>query len=256
MYCKNCGAENVEGSGFCSGCGAPLTASSSGRVEYEILYRPSYSLAEVHLKPGQSITVEGGAMVYMSPNLQLVTEAKGGVFGALKRTVLTGESFFMNTYTAQGGPGTIGLAPALTGDVIYRELNSETLFVTSGCYMASDPQIVVDTKFGGGRTFFAREGLFLLKLEGTGYTFMSSYGALHEVELKSGEKFIIDTGHIVAFDQRVSWDVKRVGGLKSTLLSGEGLVAEFAGPGKVYAQTRSEDAFLSWLIPKLPRNRG
>ena len=228
----------------------------SGRIDYRILYRPSYSLAEVQLNPEQKITVEGGSMVYMSPNLEILTEAKGGVFGALKRSVLGGESFFMNTYTSRGGPGVIGMAPPLSGDVIYRELNGETLFVTSGCYMASDPDVMIDTKFGGTKTFFAREGLFLLKLEGTGYAFMSSYGALHEVELKSGERFVVDTGHIVAFDHAVTWDVKRIGGLKSTLFSGEGLVAEFSGPGKIYTQTRSEDAFLSWLIPKLPKDRG
>lgn len=256
MNCKKCGAENKEGSKFCTVCGAPLQEQFSGRIDYRILYRPSYSLAEVQLNPEQKITVEGGSMVYMSPNLEILTEAKGGVFGALKRSVLGGESFFMNTYTSRGGPGVIGLAPPLSGDVIYRELNGETLFVTSGCYMASDPDVVIDTKFGGTKTFFAREGLFLLKLEGTGYTFMSSYGALHEVELKSGERFVVDTGHIVAFDHAVTWDVKRVGGLKSTLFSGEGLVAEFSGPGKIYTQTRSEDAFLSWLIPKLPKDRG
>jgi uncharacterized protein (TIGR00266 family) len=256
MNCKKCGAENKEGSKFCTVCGAPLQEQFSGRIDYRILYRPSYSLAEVQLNPEQKITVEGGSMVYMSPNLEILTEAKGGVFGALKRSVLGGESFFMNTYTSKGGPGVIGLAPPLSGDVIYRELNGETLFVTSGCYMASDPDVIIDTKFGGTKTFFAREGLFLLKLEGTGYTFMSSYGALHEVELKSGERFVVDTGHIVAFDHAVTWDVKRIGGLKSTLFSGEGLVAEFSGPGKIYTQTRSEDAFLSWLIPKLPKDRG
>jgi uncharacterized protein (TIGR00266 family) len=255
MYCKSCGAENEEGSSFCAKCGAPLQSEFSGMVDYDIMYRPSYSLAEVRLKSGQSITVEGGAMVYMSPNLALETKAKGGLFSSLKRAALGGESFFMNTYTSQGGPGKIGLAPPLSGDVIYRELTGETLFITSGCYMASDPTLVIDTKFGGAKTFFAREGLFLLKLEGTGYTFMSSYGALHEVKLQPGEQFIIDTGHIVAFDQHVSWDVKRVGGLKSTLFSGEGLVAEFAGPGNVYTQTRSEDAFLSWLLPKIPKER-
>ncbi|MBU7020245.1 MAG: TIGR00266 family protein [Theionarchaea archaeon] len=254
MYCKQCGAENPEGSLFCASCGASFRIESSGMVDYEILYRPSYSLAEVHLKSGQSITAEGGAMVYMSSTLQLVTEAKGGVFGALKRSMLGGESFFMNTYTATGGPGIIGLAPTLSGDVIYRELRSETVFVTSGCYMASDPQLTIDTKFGGTKTFFAREGLFLLKLEGTGYLFMSSYGALHEVNLNTGEHLVVDTGHIVAFDSNVQWDVRRVGGLKSTLFSGEGLVAEFQGPGKIYMQTRSEDSFLSWLIPKLPKN--
>ena len=256
MYCKNCGTENKEGSSFCTNCGAPLGETFSGMVDYEILYRPSYSLAEVRLGPEQQITVEGGAMVYMSTNMEILTQAKGGIFGSLKRSFLGGESFFMNTYTSRGGPGKIGLAPPLSGDIIYRELKAETLFVTSGCYMASDPAIVIDTKFGGTKTFFAREGLFLLKLEGTGYAFMSSYGALHQVTLGPGETFIIDTGHIVAFDQQVNWDVKRIGGLKSTLFSGEGLVAEFSGPGAVYTQTRSEDAFLSWLIPKLPKERG
>lgn len=255
MYCKQCGAENAEGSSFCAKCGAVLSAGFSAMVDYDILYRPSYSLAEVRLKQGQSITVEAGSMVFMSPNLALQTEAKGGLFGALKRSMLSGESFFMNTYTAEGGPGRIGLAPPLSGDIVYRELSAETVFVTSGSYMASDPALTIDTKFGGTKTFFAREGLFLLKIEGTGYTFMSSYGALHEVVLQPGEKFVIDTGHIVAFDENVSWDVRRIGGLKSTLFSGEGLVAEFTGPGNVYTQTRSEDAFLSWLLPKIPRER-
>lgn len=256
MYCKKCGAENKEESSFCTHCGAPLGDQFSGKIDYEILYRPSYSLAEIHLKPEQSITAEGGAMVYMSANLELLTQAKGGVFGALKRSMLGGESFFMNTYTARGGPGTIGLAPPLSGDVIYKELEAETFFVTSGCYMASDPDILIDTKFGGAKTFFAREGLFLLKLEGTGYLFMSSYGALHQVNLTGGQQFIVDTGHIVAFDSTISWNVKRIGGLKSTLFSGEGLVAEFQGPGTIFTQTRSEDAFLSWLIPKIPKERG
>jgi uncharacterized protein (TIGR00266 family) len=247
--------ENKDESSFCTHCGAPLTDQFSGKIDFEILYKPSYSLAEIHLKPEQSITAEGGAMVYMSANLELVTQAKGGVFGSLKRSMLGGESFFMNTFTARGGPGTIGLAPPLSGDVIYKELEAETFFVTSGCYMASDPEVLIDTKFGGAKTFFAREGLFLLKLEGTGFLFMSSYGALHQVNLESGQRFVVDTGHIVAFDSTISWNVKRIGGLKSTLFSGEGLVAEFQGPGTIFTQTRSEDAFLSWLIPKLPKER-
>lgn len=254
IYCKKCGAENKEGSAYCVKCGAPLQTGST-MIDYEILYKPSYSLAEVRLKQGESISAEGGSMVYMSSTLELKTHAKGGLFGSLKRSMLGGESFFLNTYTASTGPGRIGLAPPLSGDVTYRELNSETFFVTSGAYMASDPRIDIDTKFGGTKTFFAREGLFLLKLQGTGYTFISSYGGLHEIQLSPQEQITIDTGHIVAFDENVSWNVKRIGGLKSTLFSGEGLVAEFTGPGKILSQTRSEDAFLSWLIPKLPNNK-
>jgi uncharacterized protein (TIGR00266 family) len=110
----------------------------------------------------------------------------------------------------------------------------------------------VDAKFGGGRTFFGGEGLFLLKCTGTGPLFMSSYGAVEERELRDGESFTVDTGHIVAFEDSVNWNVRKVGGLKSTLFSGEGLVCDMNGPGTVWLQTRSQDAFLSWLLPHLP----
>jgi uncharacterized protein (TIGR00266 family) len=118
--------------------------------------------------------------------------------------------------------------------------------------MASHPEVEIDTKFGGGRSFFGGEGLFLLKATGTGPVYLSSYGAIHEVELEPGEEYTVDTGHIVAFEESATFDVRRVGGLKSTLFSGEGLVCTFTGPGKVWLQTRSQDALLAWLIPKLP----
>ena len=83
--------------------------------------------------------------------------------------------------------------------------------------------------------------------------FLSSYGAIHEINLEAGQKYRVDTGHMVAFAEGVNYAVKKVGGLKSTLFSGEGLVCELTGPGKIMIQSRSEDAFLSWLIPKIPR---
>jgi uncharacterized protein (AIM24 family) len=73
------------------------------------------------------------------------------------------------------------------------------------------------------------------------------------MELAEGETFTVDTGHLVAFSDRLGFNVRRVGGLKSTLFSGEGLVVDLSGPGRFWMQTRSEDAFLTWLIPKLPR---
>ena len=98
--------------------------------------------------------------------------------------------------------------------------------------------------------------MFLLRLDGTGATFLSSYGAIHEKRLDEGETYVVDTGHIVAFEGAASFEVRRVGGLKSTLFSGEGLACEFEGPGTVWLQTRSQDAFLAWLIPKLPTTSG
>jgi uncharacterized protein (TIGR00266 family) len=165
---------------------------------------------------------------------------------------LGGESFFVNTFRA-GEPGELTLAPSLPGDICDLELRGQAIYVQSGSYIASSPEIEVDTKWGGAKTFFSREGLFLLKISGNGMVFISSYGAIHEIELEIGQKYIVDTGHMVAFEEGVGYSVKKVGGLKSTLFSGEGLVCELTGPGKIMIQSRSEDAFLSWLIPRIPK---
>lgn len=223
-------------------------------MEHEILYRPAYSLLEIRVEAGESVSAESGAMVSMSDSIDMETSMKGGLMGSLKRKVMGGESLFINTFTSKTG-GTLTLAPPLPGDMTVLELKGETVFVQSGSYIASTEGIEVDTKFGGGKTFFSREGLFLLKISGTGKVFLSSYGAIHEVSLEAGEKYKVDTGHMVSFPEGVGYDVKRVGGLKSSLLSGEGLVVELTGPGKITIQSRSESSFLSWLLPKLPKSR-
>jgi len=221
-------------------------------MQHEILYRPSYSLLRVDLDLGESICAEAGAMVSMSGGVEIQTAARGGIFGALKRSVLGGESFFVNTFNAAEA-GEVTFAPSLPGDVWAVELNGQTIYTQSGAYMASSADIQVDTKWGGAKTFFSKEGFFLLKISGTGTVFLSSYGAIHEIALESGQIYTVDTGHMVAFDEGVNYSVRRVGGLKSTLFSGEGLVCELTGPGKIMIQTRSADAFLSWLIPQLPK---
>ena len=221
-------------------------------MEHEVLYRPSYSLVKIRLGQGEAISAEAGAMVSMSSGIQMETTAKGGLFGALKRSVLGGESFFVNTFKATDS-GEITLAPTLPGDIHALELKGQTVYAQSGAYIASSPEIQVDTKWGGAKTFFSREGLFLLKINGTGKVFLSSYGAIHEIDLEAGQKYVVDTGHMVAFAEGVGYSVRRVGGLKSTLFSGEGLVCELTGPGKIMIQSRSADAFLSWLIPQIPK---
>lgn len=224
-------------------------------MQVEIRYRPSYSLALVKLDPGEAIRAEAGAMVSMSPGLALETKVTGGLLAGLKRSFLGGESFFMNTYRAPAQGGEIALAPVLPGDMIVRELRDESLLVQSGSYVASSEGINLDTKWSGARTFFAREGLIMLRVSGTGTLILSSYGAIHEVDLGPGESYTVDTGHLVAFTEGMGFKVRAVGGLKSTLFSGEGLVVDLTGPGKVLIQTRSEDAFLTWLIPKLPKQK-
>ena len=222
-------------------------------MKVAIDYRPSYSLATATLEPDEEIRVEAGSMVAMSDGITLETKAAGGLLASLKRSILGGESFFMNTYRAPGSGGEIMLAPPLPGDLTVLELQGESLLVQSGAYVASSQGISVDTKFGGARTFFASEGLFLLKCSGTGTLIVSSYGAIHERELTAGETFTVDTGHLVAFPENIGFSVRAVGGIKSTLFSGEGLVVDLAGAGRILMQTRSSDAFLTWLMPQVQR---
>lgn len=225
-------------------------------MNIEIKYQPAYSLAIVGLNPEESIQAEAGAMVSMSSNLEVDTAMKGGMLGAITRSVLGGETLFANTFTARGGPGEITLAPSLPGDIATLFMSGTTLFVQSGSFLAGSPGLNLDLKWGGAKTFFGAEGLFLLKASGTGQIVLCSYGAIHKVPLDGHRSYLCDTGHVVAFTQGLNFDVRRVGGWKSTLLSGEGLVCEFKGAGDLYLQTRSTQAFLSWLIPRIPGRSG
>ncbi|MFA9491716.1 MAG: TIGR00266 family protein [Anaerolineales bacterium] len=221
-------------------------------MQVEVLYRPSYSVARVVLDRNEKVQVESGGMVGMSPDLLMETEAKGGILKSIARSMFGGESFFLNTYTGVEDGDRILLAPPLPGDIAVVEMQGGSLMVQSGSYLASSEGIQVDTKWSGAETFFGSEGLIMLRVSGTGTLIISSYGAIHPMELKAGEKYVVDTGHLVSFEEQIGYDVKKVAGWKSTLFSGEGLVAELTGPGEVNLQSRSQDSFLSWLIPLLP----
>jgi uncharacterized protein (TIGR00266 family) len=223
-------------------------------MKYEVLYGPAYALGVISLDAGEQIQAETGAMVSMSDTIKIETGTKGGLMSGLKRSVLGGESFFINTFTAEQA-GQITVAPALPGDILALEVAGKTLFVQSGSFLCATPGVTLDTKWGGGKTFFSREGLFLLKCTGNGTVFLSSYGAIHLVELAQGQKYVVDTGHMVAFDESVQYEVGRAGGWKSTLLGGEGLVCNLTGPGRFYLQTRNPQSFLAWLVPQLPGKR-
>ena len=224
-------------------------------MDYEILHRPSYALLKVDLAAGESVSAESGAMVSMSDGIEIETSMRGGLLGGLKRKVLGGESFFVNTFNASQD-GEVNFAPSLPGDVYAVELRGETIYAQSGAYIASTEGIDVDTSWGGAKTFFSGEGFFMLKISGSGTVFLSSYGAIHEIELAAGQTYTVDTGHIVSFAEGVGYNVRRVGGMKSTFFSGEGLVVELTGPGTITIQSRSTDALLAWLIPHLPDKSG
>jgi uncharacterized protein (TIGR00266 family) len=222
-------------------------------MNIDIYYKPTYSLGLIRLAAGEQVRVESGAMVSMSTDTRVETKATGGVMKSLARKVLTSETFFQNTYTAGPSGGEVTVAPCLPGDLMVVELDgSEAYLVQGGDYVASEMAVQVDSKWGGARTFFGGEGLFMLRCSGQGKLLVSSYGAVHEMQLVAGQRYTVDTGHLVAFSERMGFKLRPIAGLKSTIFSGEGIVVDLTGPGRVLLQTRSFNAFLAFLAPQLP----
>jgi uncharacterized protein (TIGR00266 family) len=276
MNCPKCGAQLLSGSTFCGGCGNRLDAGAptyqapaSQRINidadskgqgrgytYEVLHQPSFSLAVLQLAAEQSIQAEAGAMVSMSGNIELQSQMKGGLMGALKRAA-GGESAFISTFTARGGPGEVTLAPGSPGDVAAIELSGQPFFVQSSSYLAGDSSLTVDTKWGGAKSFFAGEGLFVLMIQGQGLLLVSSFGAIHRKVLRPGERYVVDTGHLVAWEGTTQYTLRKAAsGLFKSMMSGEGIVAEFTGPGELLIQTRNLAALAGLLKPFFPSQSG
>lgn len=292
MNCLKCGATLISGAKFCGACGTPVAESSiqvpasagiqspvgqqdvggglpgrgiyidsDGRGEgvgysYEVLHQPSFSLAVVQLQAEQSIQAEAGAMVSMSANVELQSQMKGGVFGALKRAV-GGESAFISTFTARNGSGEVALAPGAPGDIAALEMRQQAFFVQSSSYLAADASLAIDTRWGGAKSFFGGEGLFVLQVQGTGLLLVSSFGAIHRKRLAAGERYVVDTGHLVAWEGTMQYQLRKAAaGFFRTIVSGEGIVAEFAGPGELLIQTRNLAALAGLLKPFFPAQTG
>ena len=276
MNCPACGAGMVEGATFCGACGnrvgenqaaASAAAGSGIKIDadglgqgrgytYEILHQPSFSLAVLQLQSEQSIQAEAGAMVSMSANVELQSQMKGGLFGAIKRAA-GGESAFISTFTARGGPGEVTLAPGAPGDVAAVEMTNQSFFVQSSSYLAGDAGLTVDTKWGGAKTFFSGEGLFVLLVQGQGLLLVSSFGAIHRKRLAPGERYVVDTGHLVAWEGTTQYTLRKAAaGFFRSMMSGEGIVAEFTGPGELLIQTRNLAAFAGLMKPFFPTQSG
>lgn len=219
-------------------------------MQIQIRHAPVFAVATVTLEPGEAVRAEGGAMMTMA-NVDIDTGAQGGFLKSLVRSAVGGESFFTNVFTAGSDGGMVQLVTTLPGDIAELEL-AGSMYVQSGSYLGSSVGIDVDAKWGGAKTFFGGEGLVLLQCRGDGTLLVSSYGAIDRYDLNDGERLCVDTGHVVAFSDSVQFEVRRVGGIKSTLLSGEGLVVDLTGPGTVLLQTRSLGALEAWVRALIP----
>ncbi|MBN1765090.1 MAG: TIGR00266 family protein [Sedimentisphaerales bacterium] len=217
--------------------------------EYRFDHRPDFGFLTVKIPSGQTLKVEASAMATMDTHLNMKTKFKGGL-----SRFLTGESLFINEFTAQGGDGEMGIAPPSIGDMEHVYLENETIFLQGSAFVASSMNIEVTSKWQGMiKGFFSGERMFLIKCSGTGDLWFNSYGGILEVDIQ--DEYIIDTGHIVAFTEGLDYKIEKVGGYKSLFFSGEGLVCRFRGQGKAWIQTRKLPALLSWVHPFRPVSR-
>ncbi|MGB0694505.1 MAG: TIGR00266 family protein [Rhodospirillaceae bacterium] len=243
-------------------------------MEHQITHGPSFALLQIGLEHGEEIRCESGAMVAMSADLDLSAKMNapedsgffGRAFGAAKRAALGGESFFITTIAAKSGPGQVDLAPATPGDIYPWEMIGIPLLVQGGSYLASGPDVAIDVNWGGLKSLMGGEGLFFLRAEGRGALFLASFGGISRRDLAPGEKWVVDSGHLVAFEEGIAMETRLATGTGSggffsravtSATTGEGLVMEFTGPGTVLMQTRNPEAFSGWiktLIPEITNN--
>lgn len=218
-------------------------------MQTAIRHSPSFAVARLNLAPGETVRVESGAMMAMSPGVTLESKAEGGIMRSLKRAALGGESFFVTTYTAPAQGGFVDVAARLPGDVVVVDVDpSNAVCVQKGSWLASAVDVQLDTKWGGFKNLFGAEGGFIVYASGTGPIVLSCYGAVETWNLQEGQTLTIDTGHMVAYEARVNMSIRKAtGGLVQTFKSGEGLVFDFVGPGKVLTQTRNPNEFLGWI---------
>ncbi|KAF3492167.1 uncharacterized protein GIQ15_01684 [Arthroderma uncinatum] len=209
---------------------------------YRISHRDTNSVLTIQLAMGCPLTAKPGAMIAMSPTVSL----KGSVKFSMKK-MLAGGEMSSSTYT---GPGELLLAPTMLGDISLLKLNGQEQWsVGKDAFLACTQGIVKDYKNQGlSKAFFSGEGLFVYKISGTGILFIQSFGAIIRKDLMDGEKYIVDNGHLVAWNSKYVMERVASGGMLSNLSAGEGLVCKFTGPGTIYLQTRNPAAFATWML--------
>jgi uncharacterized protein (TIGR00266 family) len=224
-------------------------------MEVSVRHSPAFAVARVTLAGGESAQVEAGAMMGSSDGVEVEAKAQGGLLKGLKRSMLGGESLFLSRFTAPPDGGWIDCAARLPGDLTVIDVDG-AVNLTQGSWLVSSEGVEIETKWGGFKNLAGGEGGFLIRAEGSGQTIASCYGALEVIDLQPGESQVLDSGHLVAFSDGLEYKTRKVTtGLMATLKSGEGLVFAFAGPERVWSQSRNPRELIDWLTVQLPFSR-
>lgn len=211
---------------------------------------PTFAHVVFELAPGETVVTESGAMVAMSKGLSLRTSLAGGFLQALLRRVFGKESAFINSF-ANGTNETqfLQLAPSFPGTIRELQLQNSTFYLEGGAYLCSTPGISIGVRWAGFRSMFAGEGLFRLQVSGTGTVWIAAFGAMVERNVQG--QYLVDTGHLLAYEPSLKVELQFAGGIFSSFFGGEGLVARMRGQGRIITQTRSVSGFASFINPHL-----
>ena len=229
-----------------------------------VSHGPSYAVATALLEAGESVIAEAGAMVSMDPHVAISTYAtesreaprRRGCLGSLLspfRRIFGGESFYQNRFTTVQHPGSVTFAPGIPGDVAVAEVSAEAgVILQNSAFLCSAEGVQIDTKWEGARGFMAGEGVFMLRAQGDGLLAFNSFGAIKEVQVE--DHYVVDSGHLVAFEDSLEYDVRMFSrGIWKALFGGEAFVCEFSGRGRVWIQSRNTAAWGAMIGPKLPK---
>ncbi len=224
-------------------------------MQYEIR-GTTLQTVDVTLEPGESVYTQSGGMAWMSPNIDMSSEMKGGLMGALGRAV-SGASVFLVNYTATSDPGSVTFASEFPGHIIPLQLEEgQAMVCQKEAFLVGQSTVKLETffqkKLGAG--LFGGEGFFLQKVTGPGVAFAQLAGEITEYNLEAGQGLRVDPGHVGVFEPTVSFDITMVKGIKNILFAGEGLfLADMRGPGRVWLQSMPLVNLARRLIPHLPK---
>ena len=226
-------------------------------MDVQVRHTPSFAVARCAMAGGEAVRAESGAMMATSDGVAVEAKMQGGLMKSLRRSVLGGESLFITTYTAPAQGGWVDCAANLPGDAVVKSLTGSNgaLNLSRGSFLCCESGVEIDTQWGGFKNLFGGEGGFLVRATGQGEVVAACYGALDRMTLGPGERVVVDSGHMVAYDDTVQMSIRRVAGTMTSMKSGEGLVFDFTGPGEVLTQTRNPSALISWLTTVLPFTR-
>ena len=212
-------------------------------METEIRNKPSFANIHMKLGPGDMVIAEADAMASMSSTIDIKTKWSGGFTKAVLRRVFGSESMFVNVFSTES-EGERVLTQPFPGDIECLDLKGNTLYLQPGAFLACEPGVKLGLGWAGVRMLIAREGLFRLKVSGTGRVWFGAYGGIFEREI--GEEYVVDSGHLVAYEPSIKIRIGMAGGIFSSFFSGEGLVTKVTGPGRIYMQSRSFGGLAAW----------